>query len=643
MTEKILNNRYKLEEQIGSGGMSIVYKAIDLQTMQAVAVKVLRAELSDDAQLIKKFNVEAEAAKRLMHPNIVRTLDVGCDGNIHYIVRDLIEGVTLKEYMDQHGIIDSARAAEISYKIALGLQHAHSSGVIHRDIKPHNVIISTDGTVKITDFGIAHIVSDATRTTEYGKNLIGTVYYTSPEQVRGLSVDERTDIYSLGVVLYEMVTGTLPFDGENAVNIAMQHVTKEPESAKKLNKNVSTSLDNIIKNAMAKKYENRYRTIDDMIRDLQKCMLGGEHDIGLVGRPAMTAYEKRRKSLKKAETNKTNKNKEKAQREKQAQKLNSFLGNVLIVVLLSCLLVILIYGIYEVGSTIIENNFVVSKVDVPDIYGESEQNARETLEKKQLIYRVVGSQYSSKVPSGCIVSQMPEAGEQVNEDTLIEVIVSLGAYEIDIPNCLGKDLMTAEYELRSNGYIAIKYNYVDSDEPLNTIVAQSIPHGKYSLDGSYVTITFDVSNGPSDNTLIMKNYVGYTEKTLRELASGFTMRITYEYSETVGKDIVISQDILAGTEIEKGDEVHFVISLGPQKLIKKTLTYTLKDYVVISPNNTVFVEIKQIKNGSMVTVFENDVDVYDSQIAVDLEGSGTQTYYIYVNGEYESSRQISFN
>lgn len=642
MTEKILNNRYKLEEQIGSGGMSIVYKAIDLQTMQAVAVKILRDELSDDEQLIKKFNVEAEAAKRLMHPNIVRTLDVGCDGNVHYIVRDLIEGVTLKEYMDQHGIIESAHAAEIAYKIALGLQHAHSCGVIHRDIKPHNVIIGTDGSVKITDFGIARIVSDATKTTEYGKNLVGTVYYTSPEQVRGLGVDERTDIYSLGVVLYEMVTATLPFDGENAVNIAMQHVTKEPESAKKLNKNVSTSLDNIIKNAMAKKYENRYRTIDDMIRDLQKCMSGDNTNIGLLGISSKTHGKNKTTESRKNTAKQIKVQQKKA---KQAQKLNSFLGNVLIVILLSCLLTILIYGIYEVGSTIIENNFVVSTVDVPDLYGESEQNAREMLEKKQLIYRVVNSQYSSKVPAGCIVSQTPKAGEKVNEDTLVEVVVSLGAFEIDIPYCIGKDLMTAEYELRSNGYIDIKYNYVDSNEPENTIVAQSIPQGKYSIDGSFVTITFDVSKGPSENIITMKSYVGYTEKSLRELAVGvgFTIRITYEYSDTVGKDIVISQDIPSGTEIEKGDEVHFVVSLGPQKLVQKTLTYTLDEHVLISPDNTVFVEIRQIKNNSWVTVFENTVDVYDSQIAIDLEGSGTQTYYIYVNGEYKSNTKINFN
>lgn len=639
MTGKILNERYKLEEQIGSGGMSIVYKAIDLQTSQTVAVKILRDELSDDLQLIKKFNVEAEASKRLMHPNIVRTIDVGCDGNVHYIVRDLIEGVTLKEYIDEKGAIEPVRAAEIAYKIALGLQHAHSCGVIHRDIKPHNIIVGVDGTVKITDFGIARIVSDATKTTEYGKTLVGTVYYTSPEQVRGLGVDERTDIYSLGVVLYEMVTGTLPFDGENAVNIAMQHVTKEPESAKKLNKNISTSLDNIIKNAMAKKYENRYRSIDEMIRDLQTYISGQGHDIYVLGNLGKMKEEKKQNRL----NSYKKQAKQRQKQQKQAKTFNAFLGNILLVIVLAFLLSVLIYGIYAVGEEIIKNNFVISTVEVPNLEGESSDNALTILEKKQLIYRAVSSQYSSTIPKGCVISQNPQAGEQVNEDTLIEVVISLGAFEIDIPYCVGKDVMTAEYELRSNGYIDIKYNYVESDEPENTIIAQSIPQGKHSLDGSYVTITFDISKGPSEDVVVMKSYVGYTEKTLRQLASGFTIKITYEYNDTVGKDIVISQSIPAGTVIERGDEVHFIVSLGSQKVVKSTLTVTLDEYVSVSKDNTVYVEIKQIQNGKFTTVFDGNTYVYDSQISVDIEGSGTQTYYIYINGNYVGSREIKFN
>ncbi len=639
MTNTVLNQRYQIQEEIGNGGMSIVYKALDFETSQEVAVKVLRSELSGDEQVIKKFNQEAVAAMRLSHPNIVRTRDVGNDAGVHFIVRDLIEGCTLKEYIDQNGALEPMQAAKIAYKIALGLQHAHSGGVIHRDIKPHNIIIGTDDSVKITDFGIAHIVSDATRTTEFGDTMVGTVFYTSPEQVRGLSVDERTDIYSLGVVLFEMVTGTLPFDGENAVNIAMQHVTKEADSAKKYNKSVNTSLDNIIKNAMAKKFENRYRSIDEMIRDLQKYMSGENPQIYLLGTnkksaavfedtPKDTAIELARARRK---------------QKKKAHKLNMLLGNIILVVMLAGLLVLLIYGIITVGSTIFKNNFEVWEVEVPDISQKYSDDAKILLENRQLIYRETSAQYSSTIPAGYVISQKPAAGEIVDEDTLIEVVVSLGAFEIDIPNCVGKDLMTAEYELRSNGYIVVgKYNYVNSDLPENTIVKQSIPAGKHSLDGSYVTMIFDVSSGPADDTVILKSYVGYTEQTLKEIASNITVRITYEYSETVGKDIVMSQDKPAGTKLKVGDVVNFVVSLGPSKVIKKALVVDLPPTVEISKDNTVYVTVQQLQGTTFVTVFRGDVEVIDSQISIDFEDSGTKTYYISVNTEFLASKTIVF-
>ena len=358
MTDTILNNKYKILNEIGSGGMSIVYKAQDLETSQYVAVKILRSELVEDEHVVKKFNQEAEAVKGLSHPNIVQTLDVGEDGDVHYIVRELVEGVTLKAYLDEHKVLDPVVAANIALKVAYGLQQAHSFGIIHRDIKPHNIILGDDDSVKITDFGIAYVISDATKTTEYGKNLVGTVFYTSPEQVSGKPVDQRTDVYSLGVVLYEMVTGVLPFDGENAVNIAMQHVTKEPESARKLNKAVNASLDNIIRNSMAKKFENRYRNCDEVIRDLQKYLEGENAPIYLLGGSALAGlntFEKKERSQKKALRNKQRK-------EKSSQKLNKFLLTFLLVVFMLGGLMFLLYGVYMLIDNIWSNNFVITTV-----------------------------------------------------------------------------------------------------------------------------------------------------------------------------------------------------------------------------------------------------------------------------------------
>lgn len=616
--------------------MAIVYKAHDLQNSETVAVKILRPELAEDEQLIKRFNQEASAAASLLHSNIVRTRDVGCDGQIHYIVMDLIEGVTLKEYIDKNKPLKPQEAARIALDTAKGLQHAHSNGIIHRDIKPHNIIIDNNNTVKIADFGIARIVSDATRTTQYGKDIMGTVYYTSPEQIRGNNVDERTDIYSLGVVLYEMVTGNVPFDGETAVSIAMQHVTKEPESVTKINKEVPFALDNIIKNAMAKRVENRYKTIDDMIRDLKKFISNCESDIALLNAPAV---RQAKISFKKPS---------KKQQQQRKRELNSLLLNILLVIFLSTAFAVLVYGIYNIGVSIFNNNFVLSQVQTPSVVGHTVDEAKDMLHEKQLVYREIATMYSSTVPKGCIIEQSPVAGETVNEDTLVDVVVSLGAYIIDIPDFFGMDVIEAEYSLKSNSYIKVgtKYNYVENTAPEGTIVGQSIDPGRFSLDGSYVTIYFDVSTGVQETSIKMKNFIGYAYSSLEQLASVYNInigKITYEHSDTVGKDIVLWQSIPEGTEIEKNTTVDFIISLGPLVFAEKTITIDVPSSVSVPESGTVYLSIRYIDSNQFADAFKGNADVIDSQISIKLKGSGTITYYIYINGTYIESKTVKFS
>lgn len=616
--------------------MAIVYKALDMQNSETVAIKILRPELAEDEQLLKRFNQEASAAAALSHPNIVKTRDVGCDGQIHYIVMDMIEGVTLKEYIDKNKPLDPQEAARIALETAKGLQHAHSNGVIHRDIKPHNIILDKNNTVKIADFGIARIVSDATRTTQYGKDIMGTVYYTSPEQIRGYNVDARTDIYSLGVVLYEMVTGNVPFDGETAVSIAMQHVTKEPEAVKKINKDVPPALDNIIKNAMAKRIENRYKTIDDMIRDLKKYIENCESDITLLNAPSA----RKNKILFKKPTEK--------QKQQRKKELNALLLNIMLVIFLATVFAFLCYGTIDVGRKIFDNNFVLSQVQTPAIVGSSVDDAKNMLHEKQLVYREISSRYSSTVPKGHIIEQSPAAGETVNEDTLVDVVVSLGAYVIDVPNFMGMNIVAVEYTLKSNSYIKIgsKYNYVENKADKDTIVGQSIEPGKFSLDGSYVTIYFDISTGIQDTVLTMKNFVGYAYSSLEQLASVYNItigKITYEHSDTVGKDIVLRQSILEGTEIEKNVTVDFVISLGPLVFAEKELTIDIPSYISVSPDGEVYVSITYIDNNHFVDAFKGNATVTDSKINITLRGSGTTTYYIYINGKFIESRTVKFS
>ena len=265
---KVIGNRYEIVETIGKGGMAIVYKAKCLKLNRYVALKVLRPEFREDKDFITRFKAEAQSAASLSHPNIVSVYDVGQDGDLNYIVMEYVEGVTLKQYMDAKGVLPWREAVDYTAQISAGLEHAHKNGIIHKDIKPHNIMITREGTLKITDFGIAKVISSSTITT--GNTTMGSVHYFSPEQARGGYTDYKTDIYSLGVVLYEMVTGRLPFDGDSAIAIAMQHIEKEPIPPTELNPDIPQSLENVIRKAMSKEQAMRYDSVTEMMQDLKK-------------------------------------------------------------------------------------------------------------------------------------------------------------------------------------------------------------------------------------------------------------------------------------------------------------------------------------------------------------------------------------
>ncbi len=634
MINRILNKRYRIISQIGTGGMSFVYKAFDAETSGTVAVKVLKPELAEDEQLLKRFRQEATAASCLSHKNIVKLIDVGCDDNTQYIVLDYIEGTTLKKYIEDKKQLDPKEAARIALQVAEGLSHAHSHGIIHRDIKPQNIIIQEDGNIKITDFGIARIVSDATRTTKVGGDVVGTVYYSSPEQVKGVNVDATTDIYSLGVVLYEMVTGKVPFDGETAVAIAMQHVSKEPEAAWKYNDQVPEALENIIHNAMAKSKDARYRSIDVMINDL-KAFLDGKYTAPLLNIPVIRPPKKEKKK------------KTEEEKRENARYLNKLLLNIVLVLVLATLFCILVFGVFKVGKMMFENNFVISTVKTPSVVGKTSDEAKKILQDKQLIFREISTTYSSTVPKGCVIEQIPEAGETANEDDLVDVVVSLGAFVIDIPDFLGQDIVSAEYELRSNAYIDVgKYNYVESTSKKDTIIGQSIPAGEFSLDGNFVTIYFDISSGSSENTVEVKNFVGYTLTNANQIANIYEITIgdvTYEYSETVKKGVVISQSIEAGEVIEKTKRVDLVVSLGGRVYAEQMITISIPSTITPDSDGYAVLNIQTIRDGEFVDVYNGKIRADRSKAEVAVSEAGTKTLYIYINNKFIESRTVTFS
>ncbi len=635
MINQTINDRYQLIEQVGSGGTAVVFHGIDTYTNDEVAVKILRPELAEDAELVHHFEREASAAAALSHPNLVKMRDVGYDPDLdlHYMVMNYIEGITLKEHIAKYGCLNPDIAAKITLDVAMGLQHAHSNGVVHRDIKPQNIIIDKDNNVKLTDFGIAHIVTDTTLSDEPSQDMIGTVYYTAPEQVKSLCVDARSDIYSLGVVLYEMVTGNVPFEGNTAADITMQHVTKEAESARYINVEVSLALDNIIKNAMAKRLENRYRAIDDMIRDLKKYLQNRNAIIPILQKPRPV---KERIEIKKLPERK---------RQKRQQELNSILVNFFLIIVLTITLIGIGYVVVDFGKQILEKNFERTELEVPSVVGMKADDARELLKSNQLVYREIEHQYNASVPKGYIVSQSPKADEPVDADALVDVVVSLGAFIIDVPDFLGMDIINAEFLMRNNGYITGKYNYVESEAAKGTIISQSIEPGSHSLNGNTVQIVFDVSEGSSKTTIEMKNFVGYSYMSIEQLASLYNIRIgkvTYDYSDTAAKDTVISQSIEAGTEIARNSIVDFVISLGKRVDTEKELIIDISPESV-SSQGTVFIEVKYYDKKELVSANEGNYEVENNKVIIKVKGAGTMNFYIYVNGVYSHMKEIVFN
>ncbi len=640
MTEgTILNERYKSLSKIGNGGMAIVYKALDLETNQIVAIKVLRPELAEDKTLLKRFHQEAKAVSALSHPNIVKLLDVGDSDNIHYIVMEFIEGITLKEYIKANKVIEPMEAARIALQVAFALQHAHEKGIIHRDVKPHNIMLDTDGTIRLTDFGIARTVSEATRTTQHGKDMIGTVYYISPEQVQGKDVDDRTDIYSLGVVLYEMVTGRVPFDGDTSVNIAMKHVSQKPESPRELNKNIPPALDSIIRKAMAKKFENRYEYIEDFIDDLEQFI--ENPDVSIIYTERVKDIDDDAGSGKSAEDEK----KKKRELLLASAKLMVSAG----------VLFLLIFGLYQLGVKIYHNNFSSARISVPNLINMSSDDAETLLMEKGLIYRVKGYAYSSTVEAGRVVEQNYNEGDVVGTDTFIDVVISRGVFTIEVDNFVGMTFADAEMSLIGNGYIVVGApEYVESDQPENIIVEQSIAPGTLALDGNSVTIVFQVSQGPEVTEVEVPDFVtsGMMFSSVRQLlqARGLEVgEVIYEGSATVEAGRVISQSVDPGEMVPEGTAIDFVVSSGIVEPTTKTFTITIpsryndEGTVVLAIYKSEYVDGERVLTSRYSTqVALTPGSSENTSVDVTLEGTGTENWVIYINNEYEQSLTVNF-
>jgi len=565
---KILGNRYEMIEEIGVGGMATVYKAKDKVLNRYVAVKILKNEFANDTDFIKRFQVEAQAAASLSHSNIVSVYDVGNEENFHYIVMELIEGKTLKEIIKEKGKLPWRDAVNIASQIAAGLSKAHANHIVHRDIKPHNIIITKDGIAKVTDFGIAKAVSNST--INVMGNTVGSVHYFSPEHARGGYTDARSDIYSLGVVLYEMVTGSLPFDADTPVSVALKHIQENPVEPIELNEELPIGVNNIIMKAMAKNISERYQTAHEMYHDLENILKSptdipnaivtikkeGEfptQKIPIVGLEKKSNTQNEKENLYENEANEMKKGLTK----KQAMMK-------LIVMVIS--IIILFTVAFLLGNYVIGDLFGNSStIKVPSVEGLEQEEAKKVLEGYKLVMEVTASVTSEKYPAGYIESQSPKEGRELKSGGTVQVTVSKGAKAVLVPNVKDSTVDVAKIEIEQRGLeFRADYKY-SKDIPSGEIMEQSPAVNTEVAVGSIVTVT--ISKGSQNGLIYVPNVIGETEaKASKKITDAKLLPEVTTINDPDKQDgIVISQSPSADELLSELSTVVLVVNKLPEE------------------------------------------------------------------------------
>lgn len=568
---KLLAGRYELIEKIGEGGMAVVYKAKDRLLNRYVAIKILRPEFTQDEQFLESFKRESQAAAGLQHPNIVSIYDVGRTGNINFIVMELVDGRPLSDLIKEKGRLDYKTTIDIAKQMASALSIAHKHQIIHRDVKPHNIMITSDGVAKLTDFGIARAVSNATMVADTSK-IIGSVHYFSPEQARGAYVDERSDIYSLGIVMFEMLTGRVPFDGETPVEVALKHINEDVPSPAKLVPGIPPALDKIVLKATDKYQTERYKSVDEMLEALKNVefvtqMVGDRvfaaesepkprRDESLVAPVMSSRREDREQEMVIAPANPR---KPKARPDDKKKKKRAIIIGVAAASILALFGILYVSGVIGGGG---------KEVTVPDVKGMSYSEAKEVLEAKGLkIEKADEPIASQKIEKGKIVSQTPSKNSKVKKGRTVRVILSAGNTELKVPDLKGLSYKEAKTLLSEMGLQISKGDEVDSDSVAEGLIASQYPSAKTKVDKGDI-ITVNISKGKKD--AVIPKLVGTTFTSESDVSAtlskyGYKLgKVSYEESyETPGTIIKQSPD--AGTTAEKNTTVDIVISKAKSK------------------------------------------------------------------------------
>ena len=599
----ILGKRYEILGRIGSGGMADVYKGKDHKLNRYVAIKVLKSDYRSDQVFIKKFLSEAQAAAGLMHPNVVNVYDVGQDRGLYYMVMELVEGITLKDYIEKKGRLSAKETVSIAIQMVTGLQAAHNHHIIHRDIKPQNIIISKDGKVKVTDFGIARAT---TSTQTISTSVMGSVHYTSPEQARGGVVDEKSDIYSIGITLYEMVTGHVPFDGDSTVSVALKHLQEQITSPAEEVEDLPYSLECIIMKCTQKNPVLRYHDCASLLLDLKRSLVDPDGDFVVMGAGAgtdtdrtvvMSTEELERVQRRQYDTDDDDYDdgddddydddengdddydddedddydRERQNRRRRKNNVNSDTKRIMKILMIVAGVVVALLILFLIGNAagffsgpgiVQEEN---ETVEVPDLRGKTEDEAREELNKLGLGIKVENErQPSNQYDEGEVMSQDPEPGKEAKLHDTVTVVLSSGeeAKTTEVPDVVGRDEAEAEQMIQDANLTVVHETAYSDDVEQGKVISSDPEAGTEVDEGTGVTIV--VSKGAEQATVpnIRNKTASAAESALAD--AGLSGSSSEEYSDDVPEGQVISQSIDPGSKVSKGTTVSYVVSRGPE-------------------------------------------------------------------------------
>lgn len=623
----VLDNRYKVIEKIGVGGMADVYRGYDELLGRTVAIKILHANFASDEGFVGRFKREAQNAGRLSHPNIVNMYDVGYDQGYHYIVMEYVEGQTLKEYIQERGKLSVDEAVKFAVAIAEGLEHAHAMGIVHCDIKPHNMLITKSGRLKVTDFGIARAMNSQ-NTMMYTNSVMGSAHYLSPEQASGKAIDGSTDIYSLGVVLYEMLTGRVPYEADTPIAVALKHVKDKLIPPTRYNPSIPPLLESVVMKALQKKPADRYRSVSEMIGDLR--MSGGFAGFGT---SRMRQYDFATQVL--PPVNEMTSQLEELDEEVQEEEHKGILGTIAKIpqkyILLGSVVIFVVAFLWAFLS--FGNFWSNATVTVPNVVGKQVSVARNILEDNHL--RVSVSEVAnSEVPAGKVISQTPASGESVKENHPVHLVVSKGAGDLTVPDLSGLTVEQAKQRLKDMGLVLGKITtQEDSSKPDGVIISQSPSADGKINKGQLVDV---VVNKLSPKKVTVPSLIGMTLKDARDALSSLEISLASINGSTDESSIVTDQSVAAGKDIEQGGSIVLTTKATKASEEKKSessgnRTRGTVDVTVPAGSNHQEVKIV-VKDDEGSTVVYDDVNRAGDRIVRKVSGVGDVRIKVYLNG-----------